>query len=154
MNCPRDLNGPGHNRSGHAILFDTSHPALTRRNFVTRPDVELNVTEARCAMLTSLFEPEPGMTNRSTTIQSTAAIRRRGFSAIATLAAALTALTVAPSADAAASRASPAHPTAATAARDAGAPIMAIVSIKSPQVTIYDADGWILRAPVSTGIKG
>ena len=31
---------------------------------------------------------------------------------------------------------------------------MAIVSIKSQQVTLYDADGWILRAPVSTGIKG
>ncbi len=31
---------------------------------------------------------------------------------------------------------------------------MAIVSIKSQQVTIYDADGWMLRAPVSTGIKG
>src|SRR5579862_618613 len=31
---------------------------------------------------------------------------------------------------------------------------MAIVSIKSQQVTFYDADGWILRAPVSTGIKG
>jgi lipoprotein-anchoring transpeptidase ErfK/SrfK len=96
------------------------------------------------------------MTNRSATIQSTAAIRRWGFSAIVTLAAtaALTALTVAPPAEAAASRASSARPTSATAARDAGAPIMAIVSIKSQQVTIYDADGWILRAPVSTGIKG
>ena len=31
---------------------------------------------------------------------------------------------------------------------------MAIVSIKSQQVTFYDAEGWILRAPVSTGIKG
>jgi hypothetical protein len=40
------------------------------------------------------------------------------------------------------------------APRAAGEPIMAIVSIKSQQVTIYDADGWILRAPVSTGIKG
>jgi hypothetical protein len=30
---------------------------------------------------------------------------------------------------------------------------MAIVSIKSQQVTFYDADGWILRAPVSTGVK-
>ena len=30
---------------------------------------------------------------------------------------------------------------------------MAIVSIKTQQVTFYDADGWILRAPVSTGIK-
>ncbi len=42
----------------------------------------------------------------------------------------------------------------ATAARDAGEPIMAIVSIKSQKVTIYDADGWILRAPVSTGTTG
>jgi hypothetical protein len=39
----------------------------------------------------------------------------------------------------------------ATAPRQAGEPIMAIVSIKSQQVTLYDADGWILRAPVSTG---
>ena len=31
---------------------------------------------------------------------------------------------------------------------------MAIVSIKSQQVTFYDADGWIVRAPVSTGTKG
>jgi hypothetical protein len=31
---------------------------------------------------------------------------------------------------------------------------MAIVSIKSQQVTFYDADGWIMRAPVSTGTKG
>ena len=59
-----------------------------------------------------------------------------------------------PPAHAAAKLASPAHPTEATAPRDAGEPIMAIVSLKSQQVTIYDADGWILRAPVSTGIKG
>ena len=31
---------------------------------------------------------------------------------------------------------------------------MAIVSIKTQKVTFYDAEGWILRAPVSTGIKG
>src|SRR4029078_12746079 len=31
---------------------------------------------------------------------------------------------------------------------------MAIVSIKSQQVTFYDANGWILRAPVSTGTTG
>ena len=71
-----------------------------------------------------------------------------------TLAAALTALTAAPPADAATNQARPARPTEATAPRDAGEPIMAIVSIKSQQVTIYDADGWILRAPVSTGITG
>lgn len=39
----------------------------------------------------------------------------------------------------------------ATAPRPTGEPIMAIVSIKTQQVTFYDADGWILRAPVSTG---
>jgi len=37
------------------------------------------------------------------------------------------------------------------APRQGGEPIMAIVSIKSQRVTLYDADGWILRAPVSTG---
>jgi L,D-transpeptidase catalytic domain len=41
-----------------------------------------------------------------------------------------------------------------TAPRDAGEPIMAIVSIKSQRVTFYDADGWIFSAPVSTGVKG
>jgi hypothetical protein len=92
------------------------------------------------------------MVNRFTTAQSTVTMRRWGPSAIVTLAvmAALTALT----ADAAARQARPAPPTEATAPREAGEPIMAIVSIKSQQVTFYDADGWILRAPVSTGITG
>jgi hypothetical protein len=66
--------------------------------------------------------------------------------------AALAALT-APTTDVAARQARPAQ-TEATAPREAGEPIMAIVSIKSQQVTFYDADGWILRAPVSTGVKG
>src|SRR5471030_579670 len=48
----------------------------------------------------------------------------------------------------------PAPPKESTAPREAGEPIMAIVSIKTQQVTFYDADGWILRAPVSTGVKG
>ena len=50
--------------------------------------------------------------------------------------AALAALT----ADAAARQARPA-PTEATAPREAGEPIMAIVSIKTQQVTFYDAEG-------------
>ncbi|MFC0242916.1 L,D-transpeptidase [Rhodopseudomonas telluris] len=45
-------------------------------------------------------------------------------------------------------------PVEAVAPREAGEPIMAIVSIKSQRVTLYDADGWILRAPVSTGTTG
>jgi len=57
-------------------------------------------------------------------------------------------------ADAAARQARPAPPTEAAAPREAGEPIMAIVSIKSQQVTFYDADGWIMRAPVSTGTTG
>src|SRR5215813_6580530 len=38
--------------------------------------------------------------------------------------------------------------------RTAGDPIMAIVSLRSQRITIYDAEGWILRAPVSSGQKG
>src|SRR6201987_4300544 len=45
-------------------------------------------------------------------------------------------------------------PTEAPAPREVGEPIMAIVSIKTQQITFYGADGWILRAPVSTGTTG
>src|SRR5229473_4688263 len=38
--------------------------------------------------------------------------------------------------------------------RTAGAPIMAIVSLHDQRITVYDAQGWILRAPVSSGQKG
>lgn len=38
--------------------------------------------------------------------------------------------------------------------RSAGDPIMAIVSLRSQRITVYDAKGWILRAPVSSGQKG
>src|ERR1700737_414405 len=98
------------------------------------------------------FQSGHGMVNRFTTAQSAVAMRGWGHPAIVTLAAiaALTALT----ADAAARQTRPAPPTEATAPRDAGEPIMAIVSIKTQQVTFYDADGWILRAPVSTGTTG
>jgi hypothetical protein len=47
-----------------------------------------------------------------------------------------------------------AKPAEAVAPRVAGPPIMAIVSLKDQHITIYDADGWVLRAPVSTGQKG
>jgi hypothetical protein len=78
------------------------------------------------------------------------AIRRFGRPAIATIAvlAALTAGTAPVGAKKSAASA------VAAAPREAGEPIMAIVSIKSQQITFYDADGWIVRAPVSTGVKG
>ena len=37
------------------------------------------------------------------------------------------------------------------ASRTAGDPIMAIVSLQNQRITVYDAKGWILRAPVSSG---
>src|ERR1700720_4246352 len=92
------------------------------------------------------------MVNRFMRAQSTVATRRWGIPAIVALAAmaALAALT----ADAAARQARPVPTTEATAPREAREPIMAIVSIGSQQVTFYDADGSILRAPVSTGTSG
>src|SRR5437588_5350571 len=96
------------------------------------------------------------MTSRCTTAQSTEVFRLWEPAAIVMLAAtaALTALTAAPPADAAPRRAPPEHTTEGAAPRDAGEPIMAIVSIKSQKVTIYDANGWVLRAPVSSGTAG
>jgi hypothetical protein len=38
--------------------------------------------------------------------------------------------------------------------RTVGDPIMAIVSLHNQRITVYDANGWILRAPVSSGQKG
>jgi len=104
------------------------------------------------------------MTGRFATAGSTGTIRPWFPPAIAlATVVALSALTPSP-ADAqprkdtparkAAPAARPAQPTETTAPRQAGEAIMAIVSIKSQKVTIYDADGWILSAPVSTGTKG
>src|SRR6516225_2765958 len=98
------------------------------------------------------FNRDMALANRFMTAQSTMATRRWGAPAVVPLAAmaALTALT----ADAAARQARPAPTTEATAPLEAGAPIMAIVSTGSQQVTFYDADGEVLRAPVSTGTTG
>ena len=95
------------------------------------------------------------MADRFTATLSTVAMRRWGPPAMVTLAAmvALTALTAGAAARQARA-ARPAAPVEAAAPRAAGEPIMAIVSIKSQQVTFYDAEGWILRAPVSTGVSG
>jgi hypothetical protein len=38
--------------------------------------------------------------------------------------------------------------------RSAGEPIMAVVSLRNQRITVYDAKGRILRAPVSSGSKG
>ena len=92
------------------------------------------------------------MAIRLTRARSTGTTLRRGTAAIVTLAAMAALTALAPHAVARQARTAP--PVEATAPREAGEPIMAIVSIKSQKVTFYDADGWILRAPVSTGITG
>ena len=38
--------------------------------------------------------------------------------------------------------------------RAAGVPVMAIVSLRNQRITVYDKDGWILRAPISSGQAG
>jgi hypothetical protein len=40
------------------------------------------------------------------------------------------------------------------ASQAAGEPVMAIVSLQSQRITVYDANGGILRAPVSSGQRG
>jgi lipoprotein-anchoring transpeptidase ErfK/SrfK len=105
------------------------------------------------------------MTNRSTSARiirpraadfraPAGASRRRAPAALVMLAAVALTRVIAPSAYAAAGHGGSARPTVTTAPRVAADPIMAIVSIKGQHVTIYDADGWIMRAPVSTGTTG
>ncbi|NUR10419.1 MAG: L,D-transpeptidase [Bradyrhizobium sp.] len=90
------------------------------------------------------------MKNRLTTAQSTLAMRRWGPPGLVMVAAMAAFAAVTPAGAAKQAR----QVAEAVAQRQAGEPIMAIVSIKSQQVTFYDADGWILRAPVSTGTTG
>ncbi|WP_076862597.1 L,D-transpeptidase [Bradyrhizobium mercantei] len=92
------------------------------------------------------------MRNRTTTAQTTGAMRRWGLPAFVTFATMVT--LASPTGSAAAKQQRPAATVEATAPRTAGEPIMAIVSISAQKVTFYDADGWIYRAPVSSGVKG
>ncbi len=66
--------------------------------------------------------------------------------------AALAAISVADLACAARHRDAP--PVEAVATRSAGEPLMAVVSLESQRLTVYDSTGWILRAPVSSGQRG
>lgn len=86
---------------------------------------------------------------RLATAHSTGATRCWMASAVVALA-----MVGAPVSALAAKQSRPAKVVEAMAQRQAGEPIMAIVSIKSQQVTFYDAEGWIARAPVSTGVGG
>ena len=91
------------------------------------------------------------MANRSTTVQSIVAIWGWGHLSVVTIAAIAAMTALSPDAVAKQERSTP--PKEEIAPRNAGEPIMAIVSIKSQQVTFYDSEGWIMHTPVSTGIK-
>ena len=91
------------------------------------------------------------MADRLTSAKFVGVLRPWSPATIASVA--ITAALITPISDAAAKPARRAQAAETTAPRQAGEPIMAIVSIKSQQVTIYDAEGWISRAPVSTGVK-
>src|SRR3954463_8675209 len=92
------------------------------------------------------------MAYRSRTARSAVAARRWAHPAMVTLVA--MAAVTASGANAAPRQARPPAVKETVAPRNAGDPIMAIVSIKTQHVTLYDAEGWILRAPVSTGTTG
>src|SRR6266545_5027798 len=70
------------------------------------------------------------------------------------LAVAALAVPIAAADGAAARSGSSERPIESIQSRSAGEPIMAIVSLRSQRVTVYDSRGWILRAPVSSGTKG
>ena len=91
------------------------------------------------------------MADRLTSAKFVGALRPWSPATIASVA--ITAALITTISDAAAKPARRTQAAETTAPRQAGEPIMAIVSIKSQQVTIYDAEGWISRAPVSTGVK-
>jgi lipoprotein-anchoring transpeptidase ErfK/SrfK len=46
------------------------------------------------------------------------------------------------------------HAVESIKSRTPGEPILAIVSLRNQRITVYDANGWILRAPVSSGQRG
>src|SRR5438270_1347426 len=72
----------------------------------------------------------------------------------ACLAVAALAVLIAAGGDAGARSGRSERPIESIQSRSAGEPIMAIVSLRSQRITVYDPDGWILRAPVSSGTKG
>jgi hypothetical protein len=94
------------------------------------------------------------MTSYFTKARRAQALRGTSFLAIAVVT--LAAFISVPEPAGAASRISrqAEHTSETTAPREGGPPIMAIVSLTSQHVTIYDANGWIMRAPVSSGQKG
>ena len=79
---------------------------------------------------------------------------RRKWLRPVSLAVAALAVLVAAGSDAHAKGGQKDRPIESIQSRSAGEPVMAIVALRSQRITVYDAKGWILRAPVSSGSKG
>src|SRR5215203_752694 len=89
------------------------------------------------------------MTSRCVNPQYRQKRRRAAYLAVAGLA-----VLIAAGDDAEARSGRSERPIESVQSRSAGEPVMAIVSLRSQRITVYDAKGWILRAPVSSGTKG
>jgi hypothetical protein len=89
------------------------------------------------------------MTSRCVNPECRQKRRRLAYLAVASLA-----VQIAAGDDAGARSGRPERPIESVQSRSAGEPTMAIVSLRSQRITVYDAKGWILRAPVSSGTKG
>jgi hypothetical protein len=79
---------------------------------------------------------------------------RQGWLQPTYLAVAGFALLIAAGGDASARSGRSERPIETVQSRSGGDPVMAIVSLRNQRITVYDAKGWILRAPVSSGTKG
>src|SRR5438874_810804 len=80
--------------------------------------------------------------------------QRRRWPAHLVIAAGLAALIAAPADHAGALERRSERSVETVESRTAGEPIMAIVSLRKQRITVYDANSWIVRAPVSSGQKG
>jgi len=89
------------------------------------------------------------MTSRIGTPEYRRTRRRPAYLALAAVA-----MLVAAGSDARARSNKAERPVESIQSRSAGEPVLAIVSLRSQRITVYDAQGWILRAPVSSGSKG
>ena len=89
------------------------------------------------------------MTSRGVKPMRKQARRRSAYLAVAGLAA-----LIAAGDDACAGSGRNERPIESIESRSAGDPVTAIVSLRDQRITVYDAKGWILRAPVSSGQKG
>jgi hypothetical protein len=123
-------------------------PALRRINFgdvCLRRAADREVSRMTCLLNNTVFR---------TLHHERARVTLRWLPPACLAIATFTAVTAAGSPAGAASTRKERTPAVSAASRPGGAPIMAIVSLRSQGITVYDTTGWIMRAPVSSGQTG